>query len=179
MPLKKGKSQAVVSENISELHGGKTHAKTAKKFGTKKADKQSVAIALSQARKSGRKQARGAVPRHMRGRGMISEKALAAMGDKLAEQAAAPESAKGKKAKVARDTRPPAARNEPKPIYGENYRKSGPYGEFSGHGDTGVPLAERKLLARIPIIGATPSERAGQAKEAEDISAAVPRRKGD
>jgi len=52
MPLIKGKSKKTISENISELHKGKTFAKTAKKFGKKKADKQAIAIALEQARKS-------------------------------------------------------------------------------------------------------------------------------
>lgn len=55
MPLKRGKSKATVSANISELHTGKTYAHTAKKFGKKRADKQAVAIALSQARKSGKR----------------------------------------------------------------------------------------------------------------------------
>jgi hypothetical protein len=55
MPIKKGKSKKVVGENISELHSGKTHAKTQKKFGKKKADKQSVAIALKKAGKSKKK----------------------------------------------------------------------------------------------------------------------------
>jgi hypothetical protein len=50
--LKKGKSRKTVSANIRELHTGKTHAKTQRKFGKKAADKQSVAIALSQARRS-------------------------------------------------------------------------------------------------------------------------------
>jgi len=50
MPLKKGTSQDTVSENISELHKGMTYAHTAKKFGKKKANKQAVAIALSQQR---------------------------------------------------------------------------------------------------------------------------------
>ena len=52
MPLKKGKSRKVVTENIKELHTGKTFAKTKKKFGKKKANKQAIAIALSEARKS-------------------------------------------------------------------------------------------------------------------------------
>ena len=55
MPLLKGKSQKTISSNISELHGGKTYAKTAKKFGKKKAQKQAIAIAMSQAKKSKRK----------------------------------------------------------------------------------------------------------------------------
>ena len=50
MPLIKGKSQKIISENISELHSGKVYAKTKKKFGKKKADAQAIAIALSTAR---------------------------------------------------------------------------------------------------------------------------------
>lgn len=57
MPLKKGSSPKTVSKNIRELHTGNTHAKTESKFGKNKADKQSVAIALSEARKSGGKSA--------------------------------------------------------------------------------------------------------------------------
>ena len=53
MPLAKGKSKKVVSENISEFHGGPTFSKTAEKFGKKTADKQAVAVALDQQRKSG------------------------------------------------------------------------------------------------------------------------------
>ena len=53
MPLRKGKSKAVVSENIAEFHGGKTYAHTAEKFGKEKADKQAVAVALNEQRKSG------------------------------------------------------------------------------------------------------------------------------
>src|SRR5215472_4559523 len=54
MPLEAGKSQAVISRNISELHTGKTFAKTKKKFGAKKAHKQSIAIAMSKAREDGK-----------------------------------------------------------------------------------------------------------------------------
>ena len=52
MPLKSGKSKKVISSNIKELHSGKTYAKTAKKFGKAKANKQSIAIAFDKARKS-------------------------------------------------------------------------------------------------------------------------------
>jgi hypothetical protein len=55
MPLTPGKSKATVSKNIEELHSGKAHARTAAKSGKKAADKQSVAIALDKARKSGAK----------------------------------------------------------------------------------------------------------------------------
>jgi len=51
MPLKKGKSQKVISENISEFHKGGTYAKTKAKFGKKTADDQAVAAAMSTARK--------------------------------------------------------------------------------------------------------------------------------
>ena len=78
VPLKKGKGEAVISENISELHSGATHARTARKFGKKRADKQSVAIALSEARKSGKTK----IPRYLQGRGLISAKAEKAFGKK-------------------------------------------------------------------------------------------------
>ena len=55
MPLKKSKSKKAISENIVEFHGGKTYAKTLKKFGKKKADKQAVSVALSTAREAGAK----------------------------------------------------------------------------------------------------------------------------
>ena len=117
MPLAKGKSKAAISENIrTEMDAGKPH-------------KQAIAIALSTARKAGKKFGKKAghnppkphhadealgvvkqphsaahdaplhkkahhaksaakhVPRHMRGRGMISEKALAIMGKQLSETA--------------------------------------------------------------------------------------------
>lgn len=51
MPLTPGRGKKVVAKNIAELHGGATHAKTQKKFGKKTADRQSVAIALSESRK--------------------------------------------------------------------------------------------------------------------------------
>ena len=55
MPLKRGSSRKTISSNIQELHTGKTYAKTRAKLGKAKADKQAVAIALSQARKGKRK----------------------------------------------------------------------------------------------------------------------------
>ena len=51
MPLAPGKKN--VGKNISELHGGKTYAKTKKKHGKGKANKQAIAIALKKARESG------------------------------------------------------------------------------------------------------------------------------
>jgi len=55
MPLARGKSKATVSKNITEFHTGKTFKATEKKFGKATANKQAVAAALSQARKSGAK----------------------------------------------------------------------------------------------------------------------------
>jgi hypothetical protein len=50
MPLLPGKKN--IGANISELHAGKTFAKTKAKFGKKTADKQAVAIAMKTARQS-------------------------------------------------------------------------------------------------------------------------------
>ena len=51
MPLKKGKSQKVLSSNIREFHTGKTYAATKAKFGKKRADRQAVAVAMSERRR--------------------------------------------------------------------------------------------------------------------------------
>jgi hypothetical protein len=51
MPLMPGNSSKTISENIRELHTGKTFSHTAAKFGKGRANKQAVAIALSEARK--------------------------------------------------------------------------------------------------------------------------------
>ena len=52
MPLKSGSSPAVVSQNIRELHSGKTYAHTAGKFGKTDANRQAIAIALDTARRA-------------------------------------------------------------------------------------------------------------------------------
>lgn len=52
MPLVKGISKKVISSNIREFHKGKTYAKTKKKFGKARADKQAVAVAMNSAGKS-------------------------------------------------------------------------------------------------------------------------------
>ena len=54
MPLKPGRSRKVIAENFDELRHGKTFARTERKFGKRKAEKQMIAIALSTARKTGR-----------------------------------------------------------------------------------------------------------------------------
>ena len=51
MPLKKGKSQKAIGENIAEFHKGATYAKTKRTHGKTTADKQAVAVAMSQVRK--------------------------------------------------------------------------------------------------------------------------------
>lgn len=55
MPLAKGRSSKTISKNIRELHTGKTYAKTKAKHGAKTANRQAVAIAMSEARKSGKR----------------------------------------------------------------------------------------------------------------------------
>lgn len=56
MPLN---PNASVGSNIRELHTGKTYAHTSAKFGKARANKQAIAIALSVARKAGKKKALG------------------------------------------------------------------------------------------------------------------------
>ncbi len=52
MPLIKGYSQKTISNNIKEFHTGKTYNNTLSKFGKEKANKQAIAVALSEARRS-------------------------------------------------------------------------------------------------------------------------------
>jgi len=51
MPLKKGKSKRTLSSNIREFHKGKTYARTKRKYGKKRANKQAVAVAYAQRRR--------------------------------------------------------------------------------------------------------------------------------
>lgn len=55
MPLKHGKSEKVMSENIREFHTGETYQHTKEKFGKKKADKQAIAVAYAMAKRKGKK----------------------------------------------------------------------------------------------------------------------------
>lgn len=55
MPLIKSSSKAATESNFHELRHGKTFAKTEKKFGKKRAEKQMVAIALNNKREAQRK----------------------------------------------------------------------------------------------------------------------------
>ena len=51
MPLKKGKSKRTLSSNIREFHKGKTYARTKRKYGKKRANKQALAVAYAQRRR--------------------------------------------------------------------------------------------------------------------------------
>lgn len=53
MPLKPGISKETIGQNIHEFRGGKTYARTKKKFGAQVARRQAIAASLAQARKSG------------------------------------------------------------------------------------------------------------------------------
>jgi hypothetical protein len=106
--LTSGNSPGVVGSNIRELHTGGTYARTKDKFGAKKANKQAVAIALNKARESGPIPGAGhnppkpvnskpvgkILPRHLAGKGLISEAALAKMGN---QEAVAAKPAVGKR----------------------------------------------------------------------------------
>ena len=52
MPLIKSAKKKDIGTNISEFHKGKTFAKTAKKFGKDKANKQAIAVAYAQQREA-------------------------------------------------------------------------------------------------------------------------------
>lgn len=52
MPLKPGRSRKVISRNIAEFHHGRTYARTKRKFGAQRANKQAVSAAFAQAGRS-------------------------------------------------------------------------------------------------------------------------------
>lgn len=54
MPLEKSSSKAATRRNFEELGRGKTYARTKRRKGKKRADKQRIAIVLSNRRKSKR-----------------------------------------------------------------------------------------------------------------------------
>ena len=55
MPLLESDTDAATEANFKELRGGAQFKKTASKYGKKRAQKQMVAIALSNKRKAGKK----------------------------------------------------------------------------------------------------------------------------
>ena len=55
MPIIKGSGKEKLKANFHELRGGKTYARTARKFGRRRAQKQMVAISLGAQRKRGGK----------------------------------------------------------------------------------------------------------------------------
>lgn len=55
MPLHRGTSKKTVGRNIREFHAGKTYARTKRKYGAKVANRQAIAAAMSEKRRSGRK----------------------------------------------------------------------------------------------------------------------------
>lgn len=63
MPLRPGED---TGEAIRELHSGKTYSRTRKKHGKKKADKQAIAIALSNHRKGKKKSHKRGKKKHHR-----------------------------------------------------------------------------------------------------------------
>lgn len=55
MPLEEGTSKRTISENIREFHHGPTFEHTKRKFGKRRAQRQAIAAAESEARRSKRK----------------------------------------------------------------------------------------------------------------------------
>ena len=55
MPLMKSTSKAATRKNFEEFGAGRTYAKTKKRFGKKRADKQRIAVVLQNKRKAAAK----------------------------------------------------------------------------------------------------------------------------
>jgi hypothetical protein len=55
MPLHRGTSPKTVRRNIREFRTGTTYARTKRKYGAKVANRQAIAAALHEKRRSGRK----------------------------------------------------------------------------------------------------------------------------
>ena len=58
MPLRKSASAGATRENFEEFGRGKTYARTRRKYGKKKANKQRIAVVLNQKRKAARRKRR-------------------------------------------------------------------------------------------------------------------------
>lgn len=54
MPLARGTSRKTLQKNIREFHTGETYARTRKKYGKRKADRQAIAAAYAARRTSRR-----------------------------------------------------------------------------------------------------------------------------
>lgn len=54
MPLLKGTSRKTIKKNFEEFGAGKTYARTEAKYGKSRADKQRIAVVLSEKRRSAR-----------------------------------------------------------------------------------------------------------------------------
>lgn len=64
MPMKPGKGQKTISENIREFHHGDRFKKAVRKFGKKKANKIAEAAAFSNARRTGNHDPHNAIGSH-------------------------------------------------------------------------------------------------------------------
>jgi hypothetical protein len=55
MPLRDSDTQSATEDNFREFGKGKTYARTKRKYGKKKADKQRIAVVLKNKRKAARR----------------------------------------------------------------------------------------------------------------------------
>lgn len=58
MPLLQSDTQSATEDNFREFGKGKTYSRTKRKYGKKRADKQRIAVVLSNKRKQQRKKAK-------------------------------------------------------------------------------------------------------------------------